>query len=176
MLVRNNRFLLVVIILVGISSYGCAELQEAHRSQVYADEIRSQLKQSDNEETIPMPKTWAFPQVIESARAISPNNVEGKPFNRFGLVYTPEELAKLTLSSMSAEELQKYADIVNHAYPDAVARGIPFSCNDLSVEKLNETAVAGLAYVSLHALNEKTRVKAANCLVVVQNKLVQHGR
>ena len=164
------------MLLVCISNFGCAQLQEAHRSQEYADEIRSQLEQSNNEETIPMPTSWAFPQVVESAREISPNNVEGKPFNKFGLVYTPDELSKLTLSSMTAEELQKYADIVNHAYPDAVARGIPSSCDGLPINKMNETAVSGLAYVSLHALNERTREKASKCLVVVQKKLDQHGR
>ena len=127
-------------------------------------------------ETIPMPESWGFPQVIESARAISPNNVEGKPFNRFGLVYTPDELEELKLSSMSTEELQKYADIVTHAYPDAIARGFPPSCNDLPIKKLNETTVAGLAYISIHALNKSSRSKASACLVVIRKKLSQHGR
>jgi len=174
--VRNNKFLLIAMLLVGISNFGCAELEQAHRSQVRADELMNQLNRSREEETIPMPESWKFPQVIESARAISPNNEEGKSFNRFGLVYTLDELAKLTLSSMSAEELQKYADIVTHAYPDAVARGFPPSCNDLPIEKLDETAVAGLAYISINALNEDTRNKASVCLVVIQKKLSQHGR
>ena len=173
---RNNKFFLIAMIMVGISNVGCAELEEAHRSQVRADEIMNQSNRSGAEETIPMPESWAFPQVIESARSISPNNVEGKPFNQSGLVYTADELGKLPLSSMTDEELQKYADIVTHAYPDAVARGFPPSCDDLPVEKLNETAVAGLAYVSIHALNQNTRSNAAACLVVIQNKLSQHGR
>lgn len=173
---KNKNFSIIVMLLVGISNFGCAELEEAHRSQVRADEIMNQANRSGEEETIPMPESWAFPQVIESARSISPNNVEGKTFNQSGLVYTTDELAKLALSSMTAEELQKYADIVTHAYPDAVARGFPPSCDDLPIEKLNETAVAGLAYVSIHALNQDTRNKAAVCLVVIQEKLSQHGR
>ena len=77
---------------------------------------------------------------------------------------------------MSAEELQKYADIVTHAFPDAVARDLPDSCNDITVEKLNETAVAGLAYISKNALNVDTRNRANDCLKYVQKKLEQYGR
>jgi hypothetical protein len=127
-------------------------------------------------ETFPTPESWSFPQVVESAREISPNNIEGKPFNQFGLVYSSEFLAKLELSSMSAEELQKYADIVTHAFPDAVAKDIPESCNEIKAENLNETAIAGLAYISINALNQDTRIKAANCLIIVQEQMKQNGR
>ena len=58
------------------------------------------------ETTIPTPPSWSFPQVIESARAITPNNIEGKLFNRFGLVYASVELKKLTLSNMLAKDLK----------------------------------------------------------------------
>jgi hypothetical protein len=128
------------------------------------------------EESIPNPESWSFPEVVDSARKLSPTNVEGHPFNRFGLVYSSEHLATLHLSSMPAIELQKYADVVTHAYPDAVVRGHPASCEGISVGDLNETAVAGIAYVSLHAINEKTRRWAAQCLSVLQEKLREHGR
>ncbi|MGE4545956.1 MAG: hypothetical protein AB7D06_17850 [Pedobacter sp.] len=123
------------------------------------------------EGAIPLPDSWAFPQVIESARKISPKNIDGRLFNQFGLAYSTEDLAKLDLKSMTADELQKYADIVTHAYPDAVANQLPNSCDNLPVEELNETAVAGIAYVSINATKDINRNKAKACLAVIQSKL-----
>lgn len=122
------------------------------------------------------PDSWSFPEVIEHARNISPTNIEGKPFNRFGLVYSSEEVASLRLSSLSAEELQKYADIVTHAYPDAVSRQLPEKCDTLPVEKMNETAVAGVAYVSINATKPSTRMWAKECLAAIQNNFGEAGR
>jgi hypothetical protein len=123
------------------------------------------------EDAIPFPETWSFPQVIESARKISPKNIEDHQFNQFGIVYSTEDLSKLDLASMSANELQKYADIVTHAYPDAVAKQLPDSCYDLPINRLNETAIAGIAYVSINATNESNRNNAKSCLAIIQNKL-----
>jgi hypothetical protein len=106
--------------------------------------------------------------VIESARAISPRNIEGKNFNESGLVYSTETLESLPIASMQPDELQKYADIVTHAYPDAVFKQVPGSCKEFSLEETNETFVAGLAYISLHAIDPATREKAAACLKEVQ--------
>jgi hypothetical protein len=75
------------------------------------------------------------------------------------------------MATMSAEELQKYADVVTHAYPDAVFRQIANDCANTDVERLNSTAVAGLAYVSLHALEPANRRGAAECLADIQRKL-----
>lgn len=99
------------------------------------------------------PESWSFPQVIEYARKVSPNNTEGKSFNQFGLVYSFQEVATLKLSILPPKELQKYSDIVTNVYPDAVAKQLPEKCDTLPVEKLNETAVAGIAYVSINAAN-----------------------
>jgi len=123
------------------------------------------------EESIISPESWSFPQVIEFARKITPNNVEGRPFNQFGLVYSSEELSKLDFSKMNAEKLQNYADIVTHAYPDAVAKQLPSSCDSVPVEKLNETAIAGIAYISIHASKVETRNWAKSCLSTIQSKL-----
>jgi hypothetical protein len=71
---------------------------------------------------------------------------------------------------MSAQELQKYADIVTHAYPDAVSRQIPASCKEIPIEGMNPTAVAGVAYVSLHAIEPATRGRATTCLGEIQAK------
>ncbi|GAA5219048.1 hypothetical protein ACFSJ3_16975 [Corallincola platygyrae] len=122
------------------------------------------------------PESWSFPDVIEHARKISPNNIEGKPFNQFGLAYSSEEVSSLTLSTLPAKELQKYADIVTHAYPDAVAKQLPTKCDNLPVEKLNETAVAGVAYVSINAADSNTRKRAAECLVIIQSNFAKIGR
>ena len=120
---------------------------------------------------IPLPESWSFPQVVESARKISPKNIEGRLFNQFGLAYSTEELAKLDLKYMTANELQKYADIVTHAYPDAVANQLPNSCDGIPVGELNETAVAGIAYVSINATMDINRSKAKACLASIQSKL-----
>jgi hypothetical protein len=122
------------------------------------------------------PESWSFPEVIEHARKISPNNSEGKPFNQFGLVYSSKEVASLKLSSLSAKELQKYADIVTHAYPDAVAKQFPENCDVLPVEKLNETAVAGIAYASINAIKPNTRKLATDCLAAIQSNFAKLGR
>ncbi|WP_415776386.1 hypothetical protein ACMYQ1_10530 [Shewanella oncorhynchi] len=122
------------------------------------------------------PDSWSFPEVIEYARKISPNNIEGKPFNHFGLVYLSQELATLQLSALSALELQKYADIVTHAYPDAVAKQLPEQCDSWPLEYFNETSVAGIAYISLHATNSSTRDRTTKCLAAIQNNFAKIGR
>ena len=128
------------------------------------------------EESVLEPESWSFPEVVEHARKISPNNTEGKSFNQFGLVYSPEEMASLKLSSLPAEELQKYADIVTHAYPDAVAKQTPEQCDNLQVKKLNETAVAGVAYVSINAMSPRARKLASECLEAIQRNFAKIGR
>lgn len=124
---------------------------------------------------IPEPESWKFPDIVESARKVSPRNVEGKLFNTFGLVYSRDELKNISLNTMPPEELQKYADIVTHAYPDAVYRQFPASCEELPVKKLNATSVAGIAYVSLNAIDPYTREKAATCLKVIQRLLTEQN-
>lgn len=123
------------------------------------------------QEIIPEPESWSFPAVIEHARKVCPNNIEGKPFNEFGLVYSPEELKSIRLSELDALELQKYADIVTHAYPDAVARQIPDSLDNIPLQSINETTVAGLAYISIHAEDSHTREKAKRNLSEIQARL-----
>lgn len=119
---------------------------------------------------LPEPSSWSFPDVVESARAITPRNVEGRVFNQFGLAYSTQELDALPVATMSADELQKYADIVTHAYPDAVFRQIPASCNDVSLDGMNTTAVAGIAFISIHAVELPTRQKATTCLGELQRR------
>jgi hypothetical protein len=127
------------------------------------------------EDKILEPESWSFPGVIEYARKISPNNVEGKQFNSFGLVYLSSD-DKLKISTMSAQELQKYADIVTHAYPDAVAKQLPSSCSKLHAEQLNITTVGGVAYISIHAVNLKTREWAKECMVEIQKIFAKIGK
>ncbi|WP_444911895.1 hypothetical protein [Microbulbifer sp. PAAF003] len=136
----------------------------------------SMTKSVHAKEVILEPESWSFPEVIEHARKINTNNIEGKSFNQFGLVYTPEEVSTLKLSALAAKELQKYADIVTHAYPDAVAKHLPSQCSVLPLDKINETAVAGIAYVSINAIQANTRDKAAKCLAELQSRLAEIGR
>lgn len=128
-------------------------------------------KKAFTADKIPEPATWDFPDIIESARKITPRNVEGRLFNQFGLVYSLEELKSLTVETMSPEDLQKYADIVTHAYPDAVFRQLPASCKEISLKQMNETSIANIAYVSLNAIDIGIREKAANCLREIQKRL-----
>ncbi|WP_345552462.1 hypothetical protein [Microbulbifer aestuariivivens] len=125
---------------------------------------------SSAESEIPEPESWSFPDIVESARKISPNNLEGRPFNKFGLAYPMGVLSNLDVSSMRAKELQNYADVVTHAYPDAVSRQLPRSCDEVPINQLNETSVAGIAFVSLNAINEETRKWAKECLIIIQKK------
>lgn len=120
---------------------------------------------------IPEPNSWSFPAVVESARAIASRNVEGREFDRFGLAYSLPELQAVRVGRLPAQDLQRYADIVVHAYPDAVFRQITTSCSQAPVESLNTGAVAGVAYVSLHAIDPATRQKAAECLAEIQTRL-----
>jgi hypothetical protein len=123
------------------------------------------------QEVVLEPESWSFPAVIEHARKISPNNVEGKPFNEFGLAYSIDELERVRLSELSAQELQKYADIVTHAYPDAVAKQIPESLEDIPLQDINEVTIAGLAYISIHAKGIKAREQAKRHLSQIQARL-----
>lgn len=122
------------------------------------------------DEIILEPKSWSFPDVIESARKISPNNLEGKVFNQFGLAYSKEKLSKLDVSRMRPEQLQNYADIVTHAYPDAIGKTFP-NCSNLPVKRLNETTIAGIAFISINAKTENVRQYAKACLLIIQGKL-----
>ena len=65
---------------------------------------------------------------------------------------------------------------MTHAYPDAIASQLPSSCDTLALEDLNETAVAGVAYIALNATQAANRASAIECLSVLQNKLAAVGR
>jgi len=124
----------------------------------------------------PVPATWSFPEIIESARQISPNNIEGKAFNQYGVVYSNSDLQQLSVSTMTAEQLQKYADIVTHAYPDAVLQDVPATSEEVNIDGYNEASFANYAYVSLHALNPETRAKAARFLHDFQQRWSERKR
>lgn len=81
-----------------------------------------------------------------------------------GLAYAMAELDQLAVTTMSAEELQRYADVVTHAYPDAVFRQAALDCDALPIDSLNNTSLANVAYVSLHAVLPESRAQAAACL------------
>ncbi|MCY4329583.1 MAG: hypothetical protein OXC48_05835 [Endozoicomonadaceae bacterium] len=117
------------------------------------------------------PESWSFPAVIEYAREISPKNIEDKIFGAFGLIYSSEELAALKVYDLSANELQKYADIVVHAYPDAAGKQLPDKCEDLPISQMNKTCIANVAYVSIHATNPDIRKHAAECFAFIHNSL-----
>lgn len=122
-------------------------------------------------ESIPEPESWAFPEVIESARKIAPKNIEGKVFDRFGLAYPLEEYKSLDLASLSVDELQKYADVVAYAYPDAVSMRSPEDCSGIPLNKVNAASVGAMAYISNHAIRKLSREKSLKCLLVIQQRL-----
>lgn len=117
------------------------------------------------------PDSWSFPGIVESARKIAPRNIEGRDFGSSGMAYSMAEIKSLPIATLPPQELQKYADIVTHAYPDAVFRQLGGACNDMPTEEFNITSVAGIAYVSLHAVDLDTRQSAALCLSGLQIKL-----
>lgn len=116
----------------------------------------------------PEPPSWDFPYVTEAAYEISPRSLEGRPFNNDGLAYTHEELEALPVKSMAPEQLQNYADVVTHAFPDATYQSVPENCEDIPAESLNETSLANVAYISMQAVEKATRDSAKNCLVTLQ--------
>ena len=117
------------------------------------------------------PECWNSPDVIESARKVSPKNIEGKTFDAYGCAYSSEELAALKVYDLPIDELQKYADIVVHAYPDAVGRQLPNKYEDLPISQMNKTCIANVAYVSIHATNPDIRKHAAECFAFIHNSL-----
>lgn len=120
---------------------------------------------------LPEPASWSFPAVVESARTLSPRNVEGRRFNELGLAYTTAELDALKPDRLTVGELQQYADIVAHAYPDAVWKQLTMPCDQIPVRNSNPTAFANIAYIALHAVSLDTRKKAATCLSTLQDAL-----
>jgi len=130
--------------------------------------LNAYAEDNDVQQNIPEPASWSFPDIIQSARAIAPHNTEGRKFNAYGLAYSRDELKILSISTMPAQELQRYADIVTHAYPDAVSRMTPISCKTIPIQNLNETALANMAYASIHAIELSTRQRTATCLNEVQ--------
>lgn len=118
---------------------------------------------------IPEPDTWKFPDIMEDARKVSSLSIEGKPFNRYGLPYSLEELKQLDVRNMEAAELQKYADVITHAYPDALGRQIARECGDTDIDELSNQSIVGVAYVSLNAIDAGIREQATACLSRIQN-------
>jgi hypothetical protein len=168
---RNRKYGFVVtvsLLCVALSLISCATKDVSVDKNSSSD---SDVSKAKPQQSFPEPPSWSFPEVIESARKISPKNAEGRTFNQFGLAYSTTELTRLSVAKMSAEKLQNYADIVTYAYPDAVFRQAPESCKDMSLTEINETSVANIAYVSLHAINKNTRERAATCLIVIQSRL-----
>jgi hypothetical protein len=165
--IRSLKVVSSVCVALALQVGGCSS-KDAPASKPVVTATRAPT--SPGQRSITEPASWSFPAVIESARAIGPHNVEGRPFDQRGLAYAPEELDALPVATMSAQELQKYADIVTHAYPDAVFRQVPASCKESSLDQINATAVAGIAYVSLHAIDPGTRENAARCLEEVQER------
>lgn len=120
---------------------------------------------------IPEPESWTFPGVIESAKKVAPKNIEGRAFDRFGLAYPFAEYKSLDLASLSIDELQKYADVVTYAYPDAVSMRTPEDCSGIPLKKVNAATIGGMAYISNHAIRKSSREKALKCLLVIQKRL-----
>ena len=118
---------------------------------------------------IPEPPTWAFPEIMEAALEVVSVSIEGRPFNRYGLPYSLEELDQLDVRKMEAQELQNYADAITHAYPDALGRQIAAECGDSDLGELSNRAVVGVAYVSLNAIDPEIREHAAACLAAIQS-------
>ncbi|TVV42556.1 hypothetical protein [Thalassolituus sp. C2-1] len=122
-------------------------------------------------QSIPEPPTWRFPDIMEAARELVPLSIEGKPFNRHGFAYPIEELKQLDVKNMSAAELQNYADVTTHAYPDALGRQIADECDSTEADELSNRAIATVAYVSFNAIDAGIRSEAAACLARVQADL-----
>ena len=126
-----------------------------------------------SEDDFPVPPSWAMPALIEHAREKSPNNIEGQPFNKIGLVDTYPPLSHRDLYDMEAIQLQKYADIVTHAYTDAVAEQLPDSLESIDIQTLNQTSIANISYISINASKQKIRLSAKSILNAIQQKLRQ---
>ncbi|MEC8080975.1 MAG: hypothetical protein VX148_05780 [Pseudomonadota bacterium] len=120
---------------------------------------------------IPQPESWSFPQVIYSALKIAPTNIEGRPFNKFGLAYPLSKYSSLDLASLPLDELQKYADVVTYAYPDAISRRFSEDCSGVPLSKVNAVSLGGMAYVSNHAVQKSAREKSLKCFTVIQERL-----
>ncbi len=121
---------------------------------------------ASSSELIPEPAIWSFPDVVESALEISPTNIEGRAFNQLGIAYPLETFNNIDLATINIEDLQKYADVVTHAYPDAVIvkSQIPSNCENMPADQFNETSLAGLAFISINAIVESNRNTAQSCL------------
>lgn len=119
---------------------------------------------------LPFPGMWDFPAVIQAARSVAPRNLEGRTFDANGLAYPSETLDSLRVGEMGAAQLQSYADIVTHAFPDAafLRSQTQEPCADLHVDDLNTTSLANMAFVSLQAKVAANRAEAATCLQTLQ--------
>lgn len=125
--------------------------------------------------SIPEPDSWKFPSVVESARKIAPKNIEGRAFDRFGLAYPLAKYKTLDFASLSVDELQKYADVVAYAYPDAVSKRTPDDCSGIPLDKVNAASAGAMAYISTHAVLPSSREKSLKCLLVIQERLRENS-
>jgi hypothetical protein len=137
---------------------GCASSTSASRAPTSA------VATSSAPVEVPEPPSWMFPEVVTAARARCPKNIEGLRFDEHGLAYTTREIDELPVLSMTPEQLQRYADVVTYAYPDAsFRRGTP-DCDAVPLEYVQSSALANLAFMSLNAVLPETREQASRCL------------
>ncbi len=124
--------------------------------------------------SIPEPKSWSHPEIIEHAKEIAPTNSEGKPFNKLGKVYSSMDENRVDVSSASASELQKYASAKYHAFPDAMAGKLPKSCDDYPAN-ISFVYISGIAFISLNAIKKSNRDWASSCLESIQRNIIKEN-
>lgn len=113
------------------------------------------------------PRSPMMPHIVVEARQLCPQNMDGKPFDVFGLAYSEREIADgfrefrkslLTVNDKSNAivAMAKFADVVTVAFTDWCADEL-IAQGDIPWTSTNGVTFANLCHVALSASHVNTR-------------------
>lgn len=116
------------------------------------------------------PAAHDFGTMLAEALKRTPKNAEGREFRRDGLPHhwmVAEKARKKFRTTRDVREMAKYADVVHVTFTDYMASTTPATVAPHEKRDLNATALANIAYVSLHATSEEHRTAFGKLLETI---------
>lgn len=110
-----------------------------------------------------------FETFLPQALAQCPKNPAGIAYSNTGIAYSQKHLEMrfrmLRKASMSTEQLANYVDAITMAFPDLVVDNTSLpEIPDATVRAVNMTCIGNVAYIALHATQQKHRDHYAKIL------------
>lgn len=120
------------------------------------------------ETDIRKPSTWEFPYILDEAFSIVDRwNIADRFDRKSGMSIACKTANNPDLKKMPWNELQYFADVITHAFPDAVLLSMIKTWGENPyLTNLNITAVGNLAFISNNARSPYNRNSAKRFLTM----------